>query len=153
MGAVYFYHLTRDSAENTARVLLARSLEQGWRVELRCPDADAADRLDQQLWLGPEEGFLPHGRAGGEHDALQPVLLTVPGQGSAGTTALMSVGGAEVDPGEAAALERVFILFDGHDDQAVSHARSQWKAMSGAGCAAKYWSQEGGKWEMKAETG
>ncbi len=153
MGAAYFYHLTRSSLEETARVLLGKSLDAGWRVELRCPDDRVAERLDAQLWLGPEDGFLPHGRAGGPHDAQQPVLLTVVGQERApNTTALMSVGGADVAPDEIGALERVLILFDGQDDDAVALARTQWKTFSGAGIAAQYWSQEAGKWEKKAET-
>lgn len=134
------------------RTLLGKSLEVGWRVELRSPEPAMADRLDQQLWLGPEEGFLPHGRAGGDHDAHQPVLLTVAGQAASNApTALMSVAGAEVHPGEIAPLERASILFDGHDEGAVAHARTQWKDLTDAGLSAQYWSQEGGRWEKKAE--
>ena len=151
MGAVYFYHLTRSSLEDTLRVLLGKSLEAGWRVELRCADQGQADRLDAQLWLGPDEGFLPHGLAGGDHDGLQPVILTMPGQGADGCTAVMSVGGAEVIPEEVAKAERVSILFDGHDEGAVGHARGQWKALTSAGVSAQYWSQESGRWEKKAE--
>ncbi len=152
MGAAFFYHLTQSTLEDTARVLLGKSLQAGWRVELRCPDETVADRLDAQLWLGPEETFLPHGRAGGPHDGLQPILLTVTGQGAdPGTTALMSVGGADVAPDEVGSLERALILFDGHDGDAVALARAQWKALTGAGVSAQYWSQESGKWAMKAE--
>jgi DNA polymerase-3 subunit chi len=44
----------------------------------------------------------------------------------------------------------VCILFDGLDGEALSHARGQWKALTDAGCAARYWSEESGKWEEKA---
>ena len=74
MGEAYFYHLTRAPLEVTLRVLLEKSLAQPWRVAVRGRGTDLLDRLDQQLWLG--DGFLPHGRAGGPHDADQPVLLT-----------------------------------------------------------------------------
>jgi DNA polymerase-3 subunit chi len=60
----------------TLRALLEKSLAAGWRVAVRGRTDEMLDRLDAQLWLGPEDGFLPHGRAGGPHDALQPVLLT-----------------------------------------------------------------------------
>ncbi len=43
-------------------------------------------------------------------------------------------------------------LFDGHDEAALQTAREQWKALTGAGCAAKYWSEASGRWEMKAES-
>jgi DNA polymerase-3 subunit chi len=77
----------------TLRVLLEKSLAQPWRVAVRGRTDDMLDRLDGQLWLG--DGFLPHGRAGGPHDADQPVLLTT---GAAGNTpdCLVSVEGAEV---------------------------------------------------------
>ena len=35
----------------------------------------------------------------------------------------------------------------------MAHARGQWKALTGAGCAAEYWSEESGRWEKKAESG
>jgi len=42
-------------------------------------------------------------------------------------------------------------LFDGTDPDAVTAARGQWKALTTAGCAAKYGSEESGRWEKKAE--
>jgi DNA polymerase-3 subunit chi len=57
-----------------------------------------------------------------------------------------------VDADEVGALERVCILFDGNDPAAVEVARSQWRTLTTAGCAAQYWSQEGGAWAMKTES-
>ncbi|SIS56438.1 DNA polymerase III subunit chi [Phaeovulum vinaykumarii] len=153
MGAVLFYHLTRSSAAATAGRLLPRALAAGWRVELRCPDAAARADLDSRLWQGPEEDFLPHGPAGGPHDARQPVLLTLPGEAAANAPrALMTVGGAAVDPAEAEALERVWVLFDGDDPQAVETARGQWRALTGAGLGAQYWNEDGGRWALRHES-
>ncbi|PIV75319.1 MAG: DNA polymerase III subunit chi [Rhodobacteraceae bacterium CG17_big_fil_post_rev_8_21_14_2_50_65_11] len=153
MGAAYFYHLTRSSAEATLRSLLGKSRQAGWRVVVRGRSEGMLDRLDEGLWLRPEDGFLPHGRAGGPHDADQPVLLTVGAGVPNGATCLMSVEGAEVSPDEVTAMDRVCILFDGADEVALVHARGQWKALTGAGCAAQYWSEAGGTWEKKAESG
>lgn len=50
-------------------------------------------------------------------------------------------------------MERVCVLFDGNDDLALNRARGQWKALTDAGCAAQYWSEESGRWEKKAEKG
>jgi DNA polymerase-3 subunit chi len=63
----------------------------------------------------------------------------------------MAVDGAEVSPEEVQTLERVCILFDGNDEAATEAARGQWRALTGAGCAAQYWSEASGKWEKKAE--
>ncbi len=153
MGEVFFYHLTRAPSEVTLRILLEKSLSQGWRVAVRGRTEALLDRLDQQLWLQPEDGFLPHGLAGGDHDADQPVLLTVSREAANDPTCLISVEGAELDAQEIAKSDRAMILFDGHDDGALQTAREQWKALTGAGAKAKYWSEESGRWEMKAESG
>lgn len=130
-------------------MLIGKARGAGWRVLVRGEDAALLERLDALLWQGPEDGFVPHGLAGGPHDADQPVLLGhIP---SDGFGCLMSVAGAEVTAQEVAALERTCILFDGHDAAALDHARSQWKALTDAGCAAQYWAQEAGRWTKKAE--
>jgi DNA polymerase-3 subunit chi len=151
MGAAYFYHLTQKPLEVTLPMLLGKALGAGWRVAVRGTDAARMDWLDQKLWLGPEDGFLPHGIAGGPHDAAQPVLLTVAKEAANDPQCLMTVDGADVAPDEVQALERVCVLFDGNDPAAVDVARGQWRSLTGAGCSAQYWSEESGRWEKKAE--
>ncbi|CUH41777.1 DNA polymerase III subunit chi [Ruegeria atlantica] len=151
MGAVYFYHLTRQPLEHTLPVLLDKARQAGWKIAVRGSDPARMDWLDEKLWQGPEEGFLPHGRAGGLHDAAQPILLTTEAQAANDASCVMAVDGAAVDPDEIKKLDRVCILFDGNDAEAVQHARGQWKALTGAGCSAQYWSEESGRWEKKAE--
>lgn len=152
MGAVWFYHLTRAPLEATLPMLIAKSLAAGWRVAVRGTDPDRIKWLDEKLWLLGDADFLPHGIAGGEFDRDQPVLLTTGADVPNGAACLMVIDGAEVAPEEVAATERVCILFDGNDEAAVVHARAQWKALTGAGCPAAYWSEESGKWEKKAES-
>ncbi len=152
MGAAWFYHLTRAPLEETLPMLLAKSRAAGWRVAVRGTDADRLAWLDARLWLLGDAEFLPHGLAGGEFDADQPVLLTTGDEVPNGAACLMAIDGAEVAPGEVAGMERVCILFDGNDPAAVARARGQWKALTGAGCVAAYWSEESGRWEKKAET-
>lgn len=152
MGAAYFYHLTRRPLVETLRMLLGKSLENGWRVVVRGTDQAGLEALDKALWLGPEDGFLPHGMAGGPQDADQPVLLTASVDAPKGANCVMAVQGAEVTAVEVGALDRVCVLFDGNDEAALNHARGQWKALKDAGASAQYWSEDSGKWEKKAET-
>lgn len=148
MGNALFYHLTRSPAEQLVPVLLGKALAAGWRCELRAAEAQRLERLDQHLWQG--EGFLPHGMAGGPHDARQPVLLTVAGQQAANDPAcLMALDGVAVTPDEMARLDRACIIFDGGDDSATARARDQWRELTGAGIEAQYWSEESGRWERK----
>ena len=153
MGAAYFYHLTTASVEQTLPMLLEKSRQQGWVIEVRGTDREAMARLDQALWSGPPEGFLPHGMAGGDHDADQPILLTCGQPAANAPTCVMSVQGADLSAEEVQASERACILFDGHDGDALARARVQWKTLTDAGCAAQYWSQDSGRWEKKAEKG
>ena len=152
MGAAYFYHLTRRPLEVTLPLLLGKALGAGWRVAVRGTDPARLDWLDRQLWLGPEDAFLPHGIAGGPHDADQPVLLTTKADRPNGASCVMTIDGAEIGAQDVAEMSRVCILFDGNDAAALDTARGQWKALTGAGCAAQYWSEESGRWEKKAET-
>lgn len=145
-----FYHLTRTGLDDTVAMILTRALAQGWRVMLRAPDRALLEHLDEKLWLGPEEGFLPHGLEGGPQDAAQPVLL---GQGPILNDArgLVLLSGAEASAEEAARLDRLWLIFDGADTGAVQAARGQWQRLTGLGLAAQYWSDDSGAWVKKQE--
>lgn len=151
MGTVMFFHLMRSAPADTLAVNAPRALAQGWRVMVRGTDPVSLDRLDQALWLkGGDEGFLPHGIEGGPHDADQPVLLGL-GAPANGARVLALIDGAEATDAEIAAMERVWVLFDGNDPDRLAAARAQWKVITGAGHPAQYWSEDSGRWEKKAE--
>ena len=163
MGSALFYHLTRSGPGQLLPMLIGKSLQAGWRVEVRGRDRARQVALDEALWQG--EGFLPHGLAGGPHDDRQPVLLTVAGPDDAqkddatkgdavppaanAPRCLIALDGAEVTGAECAGLERACIVFDGNDPEALERARVQWRALKEAGVAAEYWSEADGRWERK----
>lgn len=151
MSAVYFYHLTDTPLEVALPPLLGKCAQAGWRVVIRGRQSARLEWLDQRLWLGDEAGFLPHGLAGGAHDAHQPVLLGTDETPVPDGACLMTIDGAPVDPAEVGRLARTCILFDGNDPDAVQSARAQWKALTDAGSPAQYWAQEAGRWIKKAE--
>ncbi|KIC39240.1 DNA polymerase III subunit chi [Leisingera sp. ANG-M7] len=151
MGVAYFYHLTQRPLEETLPVLLDKARGAGWRIAVRGRDPERMVWLDDRLWQGPEESFRAHGLAGGPHDALQPILLTAGPEVANNPECVMAVDGAAVSAEEVKALNRVCILFDGTDPEAVQHARTQWKTLTDEGCSAQYWSEESGRWEKKAE--
>lgn len=152
MGTVMFFHLMQSAPADTLAINAPRALGQGWRVMVRGTDLAALERLDGQLWLkGGDDSFLPHGLEGGPHDADQPVLLGL-GTPSNGAKVLALVDGAMASDAEIATMERVWVLFDGNDPARLQAARGQWKAMTSAGHAAQYWSEESGRWEKKAES-
>ena len=96
MGAAYFYHLTRRPLEDTLPMLLGKAQEAGWRVAVRGTTPARMEWLDEKLWLGPEEGFLPHGLATAPHAARQPILLTTGADSPTDPHCVMTIDGAEV---------------------------------------------------------
>lgn len=152
MAEVFFYHLTRSPVQATLATLLDKSLAAGWRVLVRVGDPARLGWYDDQLWLQPEDGFLPHAIAGQGPDADQPILLAGPDGRAPGRQAMVCVDSAELSAEDLSGLSRGMILFDGRDDSALAHARGQWRRLTGAGIKAKYWSEETGSWQMKAES-
>ena len=149
MGTAYFYHLTRQPFEKALPQLIEKAVSAGLKVEVRMSDASRLSWLDEKLWLGPEDSFLPHGIAGGEYDYLQPVLLST--QSIDQSQCLMLVEGAEVSVEELNQKVRVCVLFEGNNNKELSKARNQWQEFNNAGCGLYYWSEESGHWQKKAE--
>ena len=150
MSEVYFYHLTRQRVDQALRPLLGKCLANGWRVLIRGRAEAEIRQLDDALWQGPAEEFLPHGLAGAAQEADQPVLLALEGQ-KAQHDCLICVGGSAVTADEVLASKRVCILFQDDNGLHMQTARSQWRSLTEAGLAAKYWSQAQGNWELQAE--
>lgn len=150
MAEVLFYHLTSAPLEVTLPDLLQKSLQRGWRVLVRVGSPAGLAFLDERLWTYRDDSFLPHGLAGAPHAARQPILLTGETENLNAADVLMLTHGARAQLGEMAAFVRVCLLFDGADDAAVAAAREDWRAVTGAGLAAKYWAQEAGRWTQKA---
>lgn len=149
MPEAFFYQLNGDSPEAVLPRMLDMALQKGWRIEVRGDAPERMERLDQVLW-GPGDEFRPHGLAGGPHDADQPILLTV-GHASGPRDCLFALYGAPVSEAEARAAQRVCIVFDGTDPEVLSTARSQWRALTGAGLAARFYVREDGTWALRQE--
>jgi DNA polymerase III subunit chi len=150
MAEVLFYHLTRTPLEQTLPDLLEKSARKGWRVLVRGTDKTRLSRLDDRIWAYRDDSFVPHGLAGGAHDAAQPVLLTDQPDNANQADVLMLVEGGRTDAAEAQGFTRVCLLFDGSDAQALASARADWTELTAAGLPAKYWAQEGDGWVQKA---
>ncbi|MBP7002843.1 DNA polymerase III subunit chi [Amaricoccus sp.] len=153
MAEVLFYRLSESPVEAALPGLLGRSLERGWRVLLRIGADAGLAFLDERLWTFRDDTFLPHGVAGGRHDASQPVLLTRGSDNANAANVLMLVMGARAGVDEMARYDRACLFFEAGDAAAVETARDDWRAVVAAGLPAKYWAEEGGRWVLKASGG
>jgi DNA polymerase-3 subunit chi len=54
-------------------------------------------------------------------------------------------------PSDAASYQRIVLLFDGEDDDAVATARTRWSEAKAGGFDVTYWQpDENGRWKQKA---
>src|SRR5258707_11358425 len=122
MTEVLFYHLQGQPLERVLPSLLERSLDRGWRVIVQSSSEERVEALDAQLWIFRDDSFLPHGTHKNATAADQPILLTVRDDNPNAATAGFLIDGAAL-PTDARAYERIVLMFDATDDEAVAEAR------------------------------
>ena len=155
MSEVWFYHLERQRVEAVLPGLVEKSRARGWRVVIETPLIEMMHSLDALLWTFRDDAFLPHGTSADANPAGQPIYLTTGPETPNGAEVRFLVGGADPHACLAKAAEeahqRVVILFDGRDADAVARARDYWRALKETPHTLSYWQQsdEGG-WQKKA---
>ena len=147
MTEILFYHLDTRPLDAVIPLLLEKTLERGWKAVVEVGSSERAEALDAILWTWRDDSFLPHGLAGSEFDADQPILLTTETGNPNGAEVRFFVDRAVPhDPDD---YDRLVYLFDGHDPDAVAEARAVWKDLS-IGHEVTYWQQESsGRWVKK----
>ena len=149
MTEILFYHLQGQSLERVLPALLEKSLERGWRVVVQTASDERVDALDAQLWTFREDSFLPHGTAREAQANEQPILLTINDDNPNGAEVRFLLDGAPV-PADAAAYQRLVLIFDGEDVDAVEAARTRWGEAKAQGFDVTYWqTDEAGRWQRK----
>jgi DNA polymerase-3 subunit chi len=146
---ILFFHL-QQPLEKVLPTLLLRSLERGWRAIVKASSPERLAALDDHLWTFSDESFLPHGIDSEPGPAGHPVLLTLADANPNAANVLFLVESAPL-PTDLAGYERVTLLFDGDDADALARARDSWSAVKRAGHDATYWQENAsGRWEKKA---
>ena len=149
MTEVLFYHLREQPLEKVLPNLLERSLERGWRAVVQASTEDRVDALDAHLWTFSDDSFLPHGTDREASAGEQPIVLTVRAHNPNGASVRFLIDGAPI-PADAGAYQRVVLLFDGGDPEAVAAARERWTAAKAQGFDVTYWQpDERGRWQRK----
>jgi DNA polymerase-3 subunit chi len=151
MTELLFYHLQRQPIERVLPPLLEKSLERGWRVVVQVATEERVDALDAHLWTYRDDGFLPHGTSREPLAAEQPILLTVTSDNPNRANVRFLIEGAAM-PADAQAYDRIVLLFDGEDPEALTAARERWsEAKQLPGFELTYWqADENGRWQKKA---
>jgi DNA polymerase III subunit chi len=145
---VRFHHLERRRVDEALPGLLERALEEGRRVVVRASSEELVAALNERLWTYDDASFLPHGAAGDGDPMTQPIFLTTEVENPNAATMLIRLSSVEAGHADDA-FDHVILLFDGRDEAARAHARSEWRRLKDEGRALSYWreSDEGG-WEQ-----
>jgi DNA polymerase III subunit chi len=147
MTEMLFYHLQRQPLERVLPTLLEKSLERGWRVVVQAASEERIEALDAQLWTFRDDSFLPHGTAREAEAREQPILLTVGSDNPNGAAVRFLVDGAPV-PADAQDYQRIVLIFDGEDSDAVTAARERWGEAKRKGFEVTYWQADAeGRWQ------
>jgi DNA polymerase III subunit chi len=150
MTEILFYHLQGQKLEGVLPPLLEKSLARGWKVVVQGSSEERIEALDAHLWTYRDDGFLPHGTWREPEAALQPVLFTLTEDNPNGATVRFLIDGAPM-PADPLSYQRIVLLFDGNDEEAVATARTHWSAVKEKGLEATYWqADELGRWTKKA---
>jgi DNA polymerase-3 subunit chi len=149
MTEVLFYHLRGVTVESVLPSLLEKSLQRGWRVVVQSTSEERADALDTHLWTFRDDSFLPHATWRVADAAQQPILLAVDAGNANGAKIRFLIDGADL-PADSASYERLVLVFNGDDDEAVAQARAAWTASKSQGFAVIYRQMdEAGRWQQR----
>jgi DNA polymerase III subunit chi len=150
MTEILFYHLQGQKLEGVLPGLLERSLERGWRVVVQAGSGERVEALDAQLWTYRDDSFLPHGTDREMEAAQQPVMLSISERNPNAANVRFLIDGAALPP-DAESYQRIVLVFDGDDEDAVAAARAQWSEAKNRGFDATYWQpDDSGHWVKKA---
>jgi len=144
---VDFYHLTATPLERALPSVAQRVVAGGGRLLIVSGDEAQRSAIDRLLWSYSPESFLPHGQAGADDDASQPVLIAAEAVPANRAANVALIDGEWRDA--ALDFDRAFHFFDG---DRIQEARAAWKALADRdGVERRYWKQDdGGKWEQAA---
>ncbi|WP_407154318.1 DNA polymerase III subunit chi [Bradyrhizobium sp. STM 3557] len=149
MTEVLFYHLQNMSLESVLPPLLEKSLERGWRVVVQSTSPERADALDAHLWTYRDDSFLPHATWRVADAAEQPIVLAI-AEGNPNRAQVRFLVDNAPLPANSADYERMVLVFNGDDDDALAAARAAWADCKARGFEVTYWqADERGRWQRR----
>ena len=146
MSEFRFLHLERRRIDQALPDLLEDALAAGWRVVIQAASEERVEALNERLWTYSDDSFLPHGSARDGDAQAQVVYLTAADDNPNDARLRVLLSGVPAAAFVEAGYERIALLFDGRDEEAVAEARREWTEVKAVGAAPTYWreAEEGG---------
>jgi len=110
---------------------------------------ERADALDAHLWTYRDDSFLPHAtwRAPDAQD--QPIILVVE-EGNPNRAHVRFLVDNAALPADCDSYERMVLVFNGEDSDALAAARLAWADCKSRGFTVTYWqADENGRWQRR----
>jgi DNA polymerase III subunit chi len=149
MTEVLFYHLQDMTVENVLPPLLEKSLERGWRVVVQSTSEERTEALDAHLWTYREDSFLPHATWRAADAGDHPIILALEDGNPNRANVRFLVDNAPL-PADSGIYDRVVLLFNGDDADALAAARLAWTDCKTRGFDVTYWqADERGRWQKR----
>lgn len=149
MTEVLFYHLQNMTLESVLPPLLEKSLQRGWRVVVQSGSQERTDALDAHLWIYRDDSFLPHATSQASDASDHPIVLTA-GEGNPNRANVRFLIDNAVLPADSEFYERMVLVFDGDDTEALANARAAWSQSKSLGFEVTYWQpDEAGRWRRR----
>ncbi|MBI3419379.1 MAG: DNA polymerase III subunit chi [Proteobacteria bacterium] len=145
MTEIRFYHLTRNSLEETLPSLLEKVIERSMRAVVMAGSPERVEALTRHLWAYKDHGFLPHGSAEDGYAEDQPIWLTEKDENPNGAKVLMLTDGATSN--HLKDFDLVCEVFSDGNPAAVEASRARWQEYKTQGFALTYWQQKESGWE------
>lgn len=149
MTEVLFYHLQNMTLESVLPPLLEKSLQRGWRVVVQSGSQERVDALDAHLWIYRDDSFLPHATSHAADVSDQPIVLMVE-EGNPNRAHVRFLIDNAALPADSEIYERMVLVFDGDDTDALAMARTAWTQSKSRGFDVTYWqADETGRWRRR----
>ena len=144
-----FYHLRNADLATPLAMLAHKTVASGHKLLILAHE-DSHVAISERLWTFRPDSFLAHAadeNEGHEHAQIWLTSDVAANQIDARFLALT----AGLEPPEVQKFDRVFNLFDGTSEVAVSAARDSWKRWSGTeDVTCQYYAQDDqGRWSQK----
>ena len=149
MTEILFYHLQGMSLESVLPPLLEKSLERGWRVVVQSTSPERTEALDVLLGTYSDDSFLPHATWRASDAQEQPIVLSIEEGNPNRANVRFLIDNAAL-PADCDSYERVVLVFNGDDADALTAARGAWADCKARGFELTYWqADERGRWQRR----
>ena len=150
MNRIDFYHLQNMTLEEALPKLLEKAYATGNKIVVKVGNAERIDFLNSLLWTYSDTSFLPHGSKKDGFAELQPIWLTDGEDIPNNAKFLFLVDGAEIENQKISDFERIFIIFDGNNEESLQQARRLWKSFKQCSNNVFYWQKDdNGSWKQR----